>query len=823
MNFKKYANKTTILLLTFILIGSALMIPSLSFKFGQSSAGADFAILEGVAGNDYYDSSQYSYKINEWAYLQNISGYNQTIVNPTNVYFNANKSLRIALDEYGELCTPQLAGIAYGSDSNEWTNTESWSSPLINPKYYIQGWVFYLNYTRQGLMRALEGYALYSDLSTTEGARKVYSWWGQYLPNSTSAVLTGNGTLIPHGVEILYDSARLGIARSAITIHDGFFDEDVAEVFVTVVFNKDTKYAIIYKDVKILLDSKVLDFISDFSFGERYELDIARGINPSNAAFSEYFPNNLTSVYQHPLTGTNNVDIVQAYNPGRNYEFFAAYWPNTTEHTVYAPLIPDLPDGFTRILDVGSHTEDVPHPPNGPGEPSTPWIIAQWRYTSQNYPKLLNWLAKSAYKQIRFVEVAGMTDVNSDPHPVMDLDETSGHNSTNQIDTEVLYMLNQVFKPEDLNSLHPTATNGQNPFMWTGLGQSAATTDSGGAGMVGGNGFGSYATSLTLFDRNDTMFPWTGGIGMKGSLPFGLNSFGGNYYESFSNSGKGTGTDTTTYKRTGLNGFVPGTDEEQETGVIAPPQPIAGGMDNDSDAWYPSKDPLTEAWMAPFSSTNMTGYDNVYYHPNGILSIGGPKANGLTRYFNDFNFAIAREGTSAYALVNGGTVTGAAPTSDPTFGTFDYFPVSTWNVNTTAFNYGAGYAIISLARDINGTRGLSVYGWDGRDTFWATAWASQFILGNATSTWLPSGTVALILKMTYTGPNLEPSAFTVVKALGTITEFGTDDFITAQGSFDLTGAGAWSGAFTVPSIVGSHVWWYQKLPTTTSAKVDFDP
>jgi hypothetical protein len=77
--------------------------------------------------------------------------------------------------------------------------------------------------------------------------------------------------------------------------------------------------------------------------------------------------------------------------------------------------------------------------------------------------------------------------------------------------------------------------------------------------------------------------------------------------------------------------------------------------------------------------------------------------------------------------------------------------------------------------------------------------------------------------MTYTGPNMEPSAFTVVKALGTITEFGTDDYFTTAGSFDLTGAGTWSGVFTVPSIGGSHVWWYQKLPTTTSAKVDFDP
>jgi hypothetical protein len=254
-----------------------------------------------------------------------------------------------------------------------------------------------------------------------------------------------------------------------------------------------------------------------------------------------------------------------------------------------------------------------------------------------------------------------MTDFTDNPNPAMDID--AGYTS-DQVDTEVQYLLNEVFNPEDLSTLTDGAWAVIPPFMWTGLGQSAATTDSGGAGFIGGNCYGWWAQSFMLFDRNDTMFPWIAPvIGMKGTIPYGLNEFGGDYYEAFSNSGKGTGTDTTLYKRTVLKKFAFDVyDDVIEEG----PEPIAGGWSNESlDGWYwyPSKDPLTERWW--YNGTwYLTPYEPIGYSPNGIQSIGGMKANGLTRYFNDFCFAISREGTNVRALVDGGTVVGSAPTSD---------------------------------------------------------------------------------------------------------------------------------------------------------------
>jgi hypothetical protein len=812
--------KTILAILTAIVMLLSIAVPTMAFRSGLSPAGANYVVLEGTAGSDAYSSMQYSYMVNQWAVQNGLQFANQSYPNDT--YYNASKSLRVGLTEYGEMATPASAGIAYGANNNDWNLTESWASsnPAIPPQLEIQGWTFYLNYTRQGVMRAVEAWSMYSNTSVTEGARAAYSWYGNYNPADTGASLTV-GTLKPTGIEVLYDSARLAVVRTGTIIHDQFYNEDVAEVFVTINFYKDMKYAIVNYDVKILLEPKILDLISDFAFSNRYELDIAANFNPSNAAFVHYYHNSNSTYYQYPVTGASTYDVLQAYDVGYHNIFFAGYWPNTTEYTVYNQLLPNPPGNSVDNLPYGTAVPDLPGPSASPKEPSTPWVIAQWRYNNTLYPNLDTWLAKGANREMRFTAVVGMTDFNADPHGAKDANDTTYN--VNQLDTEVLYTLNSVFNPTDLNSLRTTSATAY-PFMYTALGETSATTDSAGASVLG-SVYGANVTALPLFDMNAS----------GGGIPVGLDPYGGTYYQSFSNSGLGVGSDMTTYKRGGLLDFVPNANEEVETGNTFPPQPIAGGWDTtDNDTWYPSINPLTQAWAYPpftTSSNTIAMGTAITYNPNGILSLGGGKANQITRYFNDFGIAIDREGTSGtyYAKVDGGTVTGTAPTSDATMRTLDFFPVSTWNVATTTFGYTAGYAVISLAHDVNGTRGLTVYGWNGQDTMWAAAWASQYIFGNTTSSsaGLPTGTVAVILNITYGGPNNEPTAFTVVKALGTITEFGTNAFVTFSGAhpYDLNAALTWGGLVSpsaLPIVGPVHVWWEQKLPTTSTAKVDFN-
>ena len=63
MDRKNFRSIASLLLVLLMLASAFYIVPAMGFMTGQSSAGADYIIVEGVAGNDYYDSRQYSYKI----------------------------------------------------------------------------------------------------------------------------------------------------------------------------------------------------------------------------------------------------------------------------------------------------------------------------------------------------------------------------------------------------------------------------------------------------------------------------------------------------------------------------------------------------------------------------------------------------------------------------------------------------------------------------------------------------------------------------------------------------------------------------------------
>jgi len=316
----------------------------------------------------------------------------------------------------------------------------------------------------------------------------------------------------------------------------------------------------------------------------------------------------------------------------------------------------------------------------------------------------------------------------------------------------------------------------------------------------------SYPTPFGLFDKNDSAKSGPKG-GDLGSIPYGLKEWStGKYYTTMASDAG--------YYTTSLQGFYNPTDNGGNSEI----QAVSGGTSVSAGGncyFYPSKSPLTEGlWYQSLCAGSWTfdgPVNGITSNQNGIMTVGGPKANGISRYFNDFNFAIDRESTGptdiAAVINNGGVATGAAPTSDPKLGTLDFYPVSSWATNpqpagpgTIGYSDGTsttiGYAVISIAHDVNGTRGLSVYGWNGRDTYWAAAWASQWIgerthvFGNGNPfNWLPAGTTSIILQITYpeaagANPTWEPEQFTIVQALGTITQLGFNQFISSYGAFD---------------------------------------
>lgn len=831
-----------------------------------SKKSADYIVSEGTFVECCQDSLQYSYKVNTWA---NTMWDDRSDFTPGNDYYNAQKTLRIALTEYGEFAGNNTAntlhtGIAYGTGNTEWENTESWASELVIDRKWFQGWMFWANYTLwQEFNRQVLAYAVYSNGTQTEEGRGVFDWEGTMKSNQAgNDIMTG--TLTPDGVKILYDSARLGVYRATVTIWDPFIGENFAKITFTVIHDKCNKLVTVYKDLKFLFTKGVE--LLDFSFSERYELDLAAKFQntPIATAYMHYFDwqelqsDGLgSSVYYHPELGTNSYDIFQAYTPNHNYIFAAAYWPNCTEFDVRnGTLCPSIKGGVTTLLDDGWRQADTVA--GEPNEATLPLVIVQWRYNSTQYPLLINFLTSQTNREIRFVELLTMTDYNlTDPHKAMDWNDTSTA-GVNQVATEVAYVFDHlVFNPEDLNSANFRAwtpeqdtpyqsAEDNGPFMYTAVGVNANVVDDAAAEFLSPNYNGTKYSAFPILDM-----AYAGG-----TIPYALDESpieGNGYLWEWNAVTAGVGLDTTTYYYTAMKHFV----FDMYGGVYKPPQPIKGGFTTIGNYWYPSINPLSERWT--YYSWAQSPYDSVNFDPNGIATAGGPKANWVTRYFNDYMYAITREGDDMgpyqwYAWVNGENPVGTAPTSDPTMTTLDFFPLSSWGTSQETFNYQAGYAVIALGRDEGGLRGLAVYGWNAEDTYWASEWAAKMVLGAKGGQW-PAGTVAIILHIDYwtdeygvVMTNAEPYGFTVVKMLGTITEFGNNYYLDVSPVYDWdhgpyagVARDAWYsptlspcddpthtvgtyslGHWNMPSLV-QDVWWAVKYPTCDNSTITFDP
>jgi len=140
-----------------------------------------------------------------------------------------------------------------------------------------------------------------------------------------------------------------------------------------------------------------------------------------------------------------------------------------------------------------------------------------------------------------------------------------------------------------------------------------------------------------------------------------------------------------------------------------------------------------------------------------IIGVGGPLANVLAYYGNDF--------------------------SDAFFGLHDFTPytawsdkivaLSCWSKNAYSSNETTGYAVITTYKDINGTVLFLVWGHWGRDTFYASQWlygdqARGISPGIHELQRMNPCVTSIILKIDYTDP--EHPTFSIVERLGTISE-----------------------------------------------------
>jgi hypothetical protein len=190
--------------------------------------------------------------------------------------------------------------------------------------------------------------------------------------------------------------------------------------------------------------------------------------------------------------------------------------------------------------------------------------------------------------------------------------------------------------------------------------------------------------------------------------------------------------------------------------ILGPYAPfVMGGAATGTKANYRDtlgRPSLRDDWCTtyPVSSSNM-------------LFSGGPRAQMGTEYFNEFTNAFFAK--SEY-------VTNDTGQANKILG------LTCWNKTT----YGAGYAVISVYKDLNGTIGFLIWGYDGQDTYYAAKWFWDIPGGLAAPDGITvysgieylqhenRGVTDIVLKITYSAANPTHPTFSIVERLGTISE-----------------------------------------------------
>jgi hypothetical protein len=599
----------------------------------------------------------------------------------------------------------------------------------------------------------------------------------------------------------------------------------LVDVIFTIIFNKVKKEIIVLKDVKrieqpkyvfapLMLDLAGPETVYEFpesilvQFSNREEWDLGAPTDyasyvhfytaggavdesndtcynddwtmiqtlPANYSLSStLLDTSPLALYGSQPTSSGTYDVAQIISNDRLYVGWAAYWPSLSDWSA------DAGSGranlwWRAMKTADRHDTDSFTTPND--EPFlAPLTIGEWDFVLN--PEISTIAGVSVAPQFRGVAVYGVTDRN-------DGDDVNRSGGANVIDKEVKYQLAEVYNPWDLSD----AVNKKDTSRWWKQFTGTGTTLSPLPVDVEWGQYCNFSERVTNKATGALMvrgvnYSFNAATGVISGLPMGTyvvrwssrvwyetideTDFGPGRYEWFVAGRQahtvdsiGSGLVTASIKQKNKTIGIGGMDFMGLTYDYEIPYTLNkyGTGNNYSDYFLTpdASDPgqrlcLRDNWCTkwPVTSSNM-------------LSIGGPLANWLTMYFNDFTDAFY--GASWF--------TPYVPWKSK------IVALPCWNKTEAANAYinsggktGVGYATIGTYKDINGTVGLIVYGLDARDTYFATQWlhgdaARGLNPGILQLQEAPCGLTSIILRITYTDP--EHPTFCIPECLGTISE-----------------------------------------------------
>jgi len=297
MQKKKLVIATTVTMIIFLSMFSALSVSK-----AVNDNPSFYTVTNGNLNTDFY--TQYPFEAN-------------------NVSFGFSK--------YGELIGIE-PGVNQGIQSN-WVGMEyngrdpfAPATPTIPQNQWINGWFLWISYidpNEPNKDRNLWAFALFSD-GHVAGGDWVINVTGAPADTPYGGRKT-NGMVITDPLTVLYDGPREYIAQAVNHIYDndGTTQWPVVDLIITMIFNKDSKQVILYKDVKTTIDKLNLWGKLNVQLSDREEYDL--GPDPEHASYAHFYEEdgwtdytpswsiaqNLTSDYIETQIGSANV----SYNP----------------------------------------------------------------------------------------------------------------------------------------------------------------------------------------------------------------------------------------------------------------------------------------------------------------------------------------------------------------------------------------------------------------------------------------------------------------------------------------------------------------------------
>jgi len=203
--------------------------------------------------------------------------------------FEKDDHLTIGFSKYGEFIDPNTGtGLNY-------SGRDPFANEGVNMNYWLNGWVLDARYVHRSYgARHLWAFAMFADMG---------GYGGEWITNATDPYDAPHGGRKTSGwaetenITVIYDGPRRFVARLVTHLYDleGDIKWPVLDVIFTIIFNKVKKQVIVLKDIKLTIDSKILEGPVDVQFGDRGEWDL--GPAPDWESYAHFYHQGLPTCY----------------------------------------------------------------------------------------------------------------------------------------------------------------------------------------------------------------------------------------------------------------------------------------------------------------------------------------------------------------------------------------------------------------------------------------------------------------------------------------------------------------------------------------------